>query len=184
MPFEPFYEKFRDLAIKETRTIKIFDNHPTLPADEYGLVEFYCNAEKCDCRRVIFNVLSKNRNDYVAAIGYGWESADFYWQWTIRDDPEVVRELQGPNLNPLSPQSELAPALLELMRELVLKDPAYIARLTCHYQMFKEKVDPKHFRKSAVAGVSRIANPTYKKLGEITIAPSSKKKPRKRRRSN
>ncbi len=151
MPFEPFYEGFRDLAIKETRNVTIFEDHPTLPADEYGLVEFYCNDENCDCRRVIFNVLSKNRNDYVAVIGYGWESADFYRQWTIRDDPGVVRELQGPVLNPLSPQSEIAPALLELMRTLVLKDPAYVARLKRHYQMFKEKVDPKHFRKSGAA---------------------------------
>jgi hypothetical protein len=35
MPFEPFYEKFRDLAVKETRNITIFDGHPTLPTDEY-----------------------------------------------------------------------------------------------------------------------------------------------------
>lgn len=151
MPYEPFYERFRELAIKETRNITIFAGHPTLPADEYGLVELYCNDENCDCRRVIFNVLSKNRDDYVAVIGFGWESADFYRQWTSRKDPEVVKELQGPVLNPLSPQSELAPALLELMHELVLKDPAYVARLNRHYQIFKEKVDPKHFRKTESA---------------------------------
>ena len=163
MPFEPFYERFRDLAIKETRNITIFEGHPTLPADEYGLVELYCNDENCDCRRVIFNVLSKNRNDYVAVIGYGWESANFYRQWTSRKDPEVVRELQGPILNPLSPQSELAPALLELMRELVLKDPLYVARLNRHYQMFKEKVDPKHFRKPGAAKQSVSEKPKSKK---------------------
>jgi len=163
MSFEPFYEKFRDLAIKETRNITIFEGHPTLPADDYGLVELYCNDENCDCRRVIFNVLSKNCDEYVAVIGYGWESADFYWQWTIRDDPEVVQELQGPVLNPLSPQSELAPALLELMRELVLKDPAYVARLERHYQMFKEKVDPKHFLSSGAAKRVEVAKPKSKK---------------------
>lgn len=147
MPFEPFFVKFHDLAIRETRSITIFEGHPTLPADEYGLVESYCNDENCDCRRVIFNVFSKNRNDYVAVIGYGWESADFYRQWTSRKEPESIKELQEPVLNPLSPQSELAPALLELMRELVLKDQAYVARLNRHYQMFKKKVDPKHFGK-------------------------------------
>jgi hypothetical protein len=157
MPFEPFYVKFHDLAIRETRSITIFEGHPTLPADEYGLVESYCNDENCDCRRVIFNVLSKNRNDYVAVIGYGWESADFYRQWTSRKDLEVVRELQGPVLNPLSPQSELAPALLELMDELVLKDSLYVDRLKRHYQMFKEKVDPKYFGKSSAAKRSAIA---------------------------
>ncbi len=148
MPFEPFYEKFRDLAVKETRNMTIMDGHPTLPADEYGFVEFFCNDEDCDCRRVIFNVLSKRRNEFIAAIGFGWESASFYRKWTIRDDPELIEELQGPALNPLSYQSELAPALLELMQTLVLKDPLYIARIARHYQMFKEKIDPKHFQKS------------------------------------
>jgi len=154
MPFQPFYEIFRELAWKETRTATIFEGDPTLPPDEYGLIELYCNDEGCDCRRVLFNVASKNRNGFIAVIGYGWESADFYRKWTIQDDPEVVRELQGPVLNPLSYQSELAPALLELMRDLVLKDPAYVARLKRHYQMFKEKVDPKHFRKSATEKLS------------------------------
>ena len=148
MPFQAFYEKFRELAVKETRNITILDGYPTLPADEYGLVEFYCNEENCDCRRVIFNVLSKKRNEFVAAIGYGWESADFYREWTIQDDPEFIKDLQGPVLNPLSYQSKLAPALLELMQELVLKDPIYVARLARHYRMFKERTDPKHFWKS------------------------------------
>jgi hypothetical protein len=31
--------------------------------------------------------------------------------------------------------------------EELLQDPNYVARLKRHYQMFKEKVDPKHFRK-------------------------------------
>lgn len=163
MTFEPFYMIFRDLAIKETRNIMIFEGHLTLPADEYRLVEMYCNDEKCDCRRVIFNVLSKNRDEYVAVIGYGWESADFYRQWTIQDDPKVVRELQGPVLNPLSPQSDLAPALLELMDELVLKDPMYVDRLQRHYWMFKEKVDPKHFGKPSAAMRMDIAKPKPKK---------------------
>ena len=152
MPFQPFYEIFRDLAVKETRNITIFDGHPTLPTDEYGLVELYCNDEGCDCRRVILNVLSRKRNEFVATIGYGWESADFYRGWMIRDAPERIKDLQGPALNPLSHQSELAPALLELVQTLVLKDPLYIARLKRHYQMFKGAIDPKHFRKSVSVG--------------------------------
>lgn len=167
MPYEPFYERFRDLAWKETRNVTIFEGHSTLPSDEYGLIELYCNDENCDCRRVMFNVASKKRNNFAAVIAYGWESVDFYRKWLRRDDPETIRELQEPVLNLMSPQSELAPALLELVRELVLKDPTYVARLKRHYQMFKEKVDPKHFRKSVVT--------------EQTGPPASK--PRKRRRS-
>jgi len=150
MPYQPFYEVFQELAWKETRSFTIFENHPTLPADEYGLIELYCNDDNCDCQRVMFNVASKKRNEFVAVIAYGWEEADFYRKWMKRDDPETVQEMQGSILNLMSPQSELAPALLELVRDLILKDQAYVARLKRHYQMFKEKVDSKHFRPSGV----------------------------------
>ena len=63
----------------------------------------------------------------------------------------AVNEMIGLNLNSASPQSEIAPAVLELIR-WVLTDPAYVARLKRHYQMFKEKVDPKHFRNPGLPG--------------------------------
>jgi hypothetical protein len=35
MPYEPFYERFRDLALLETRSFTVDDgNYPGLPADE------------------------------------------------------------------------------------------------------------------------------------------------------
>jgi hypothetical protein len=49
MSFTPFYEKFPEIAEKETRTIIIF-NDPDLPEDEYGLLESYCDESQCDCR--------------------------------------------------------------------------------------------------------------------------------------
>jgi hypothetical protein len=146
MPYEPFYERFGDLALQETRSVTIF-NHPQLPDDDYGLLESYCNDENCDCRRVFLNVASRKRKKFLAVIAFGWESKKFYINWYKRNDPEIIRDLQGPILNFGSPQSELAPALLELVRE-VLQDPAYLARIKRHYWMFKEKVDPKHFKPS------------------------------------
>lgn len=163
MPYAPFYEYFRELALKETRSFTIFDGHPNLPADEYGLVELYCDDEGCDCQRVMFEVLSRNRNESVAFIAYGWENADFYRRWTKSGNPDVAREMQGPLLNELSPQSELAPALLALVRDIVLKDVAYVERLKRHYQMFKEKVDPKHFRKPDTATRVEFVKPQPKK---------------------
>jgi hypothetical protein len=151
MPFQPFYEIFPELAWKETRSVRISEDHPTLPADEFGFIELYCNDENCDCQRVMFDVLSRKRGKSVAVIAYGWQSADFYRKWTKSGDPEIVREMQGLILNPMSNQSELAPALLELIRKLILKDPAYVARVKRHYQMFKERLDPKHFNKTASA---------------------------------
>lgn len=163
MPYAPFYEQFRELALKETRSFTVFDGHPELPADEYGLVELYCDDEGCDCQRVMFEVLSRKRNKSVAYIAYGWESADFYRHWTKSGDPDIALGMQEPVLNELSPQSELAPALLTLVRDTILKDTAYVERLKRHYQLFKEKVDPKHFRKSDAPKRAVIEKPKSKK---------------------
>ena len=50
MPYEPFYERFKEIAMKETRSITIHNN-PGLPDDDYGFLEAYCNDENCDCQR-------------------------------------------------------------------------------------------------------------------------------------
>ncbi len=163
MPYAPFYEHFREFALRETRSFTVFDGHPDLPADEYGLIELYCDDEGCDCQRVMFEVLSRKRNKSVAYIAYGWASADFYRKWTKSGNPDIALHMQGPILNELSPQSELAPALLMLVRDTILKDAAYVERLRRHYQMFKEKVDPKHFRKSDSAKRMGVAKPKSKK---------------------
>jgi hypothetical protein len=153
MSYEPFVERFGELAWKETRSVTLgADNHFGLPADDYGLMELYCNDENCDCRRVMFDVLSRKRDQSVAVIAYGWENATFYQNWFGgTDSPNArmaVNEMTGLNLNSASQQSELAPAILEMVRWL-LTDSAYVARLKRHYQIFKEGVDPKHFRKSS-----------------------------------
>jgi hypothetical protein len=139
MPFEPFHERFPEIAARETRTMTVGDS-PDLPADEYGLVEMYCNESGCDCRRVFFTVLARRQQRMVAVIAYGWESLEFYRQWLSFDDPAVVSELKGPVLNLTSPQSEIAPAVLELVR-WVLEDREYVERLKRHYRMFRETVD-------------------------------------------
>lgn len=144
MSYEPFYEKFRELAFNETRSVTTRSS-PGLPDDDFGFLEAYCNDENCDCRRVMFNVASKKRKEIVAVIAYGWESEAFYARWYRRNDPDIIREMQGPILNLGSKQSELAPALLRLARKTLLIDPAYLERLKRHYQIFKEKVDPDHF---------------------------------------
>ena len=170
----------RELAEKGTRTLSVLHEDDIVPKGDYGLIEMYCDDPDCDCRRVFLEVYDWERRQSMAYIAYGWESAEFYSKWFKRNDPKVIRELQGPILNPGSPQSKHAPALLKLVKDVILSDPAYIARLKSHYQMFKEKVDPKHFRPSG-AHVSRIANPTYKDSLDKD-APSSSKKLRKRSR--
>jgi hypothetical protein len=48
--------------------------------------------------------------------------------------------MQGPTLNPGSSQSQLAPALLLLVQE-ILRDETYMARLKHHYNLFKQAVN-------------------------------------------
>ena len=133
----PFFSRFPELAARETRTIKLLEPHAALPAGEYGFLELYCNEPTCDCRRVLFQVCRADRpNKVLATINYGWESEDFYAKW-LHGDRESARELASADLDPLNTQSKLSPALLELFRQILLQDRAYIDRLRRHYHMFK-----------------------------------------------
>jgi hypothetical protein len=133
----PLFSRFPDLAARETRTIRLLEAHAGLPAGEYGFLELYCNERTCDCQRVLFQVCRADRpNKVLATINYGWESEDFYAQW-LHGDRESARELAEACLDPLNPQSKLSPALLEVFRQILLQDRAYIDRLRRHYKMFK-----------------------------------------------
>jgi hypothetical protein len=167
MPYELFQELFPETALTETRAVTIPKGDSLLPADEYGLLEAYCDDEDCDCRRVFFNVVSRKRNDVVAVVAFGWESEAFYTKWwggepTNEMERLAIQEMRGLVLNSASPQSELAPAILKLVAWL-LTDAAYVARIKRHYRMFKEKVDPKHFRKSGAAKRVEIAKSKSKR---------------------
>jgi hypothetical protein len=139
MPYAPFHERFPEIAEKETRMVTTI-NHPELPQDEYGLIELYCDEPGCDCRRVMFNVHSLQQREPLAVIAYGWESKEFYAKWFGDDDPEIINELKGPALNAWSRQSNLAPALLRTVTQ-VLQDRQYVNRLKRHYAMFRREID-------------------------------------------
>ncbi len=150
MPYEHFIERFPQLGWKETRSATVFANNSYgLPADEYGLIEMYCNDENCDCRRVFFDVVSRKREETIAVVTYGWEPASYYQRWFGGSDEEISRmavdEMAGLGLNSASHQSKIAPAALELVRDL-LKDKNYMERIKRHYKMFKETVDNQPMR--------------------------------------
>ena len=132
----PFYTHFPDLAAQETRTITLH-GRADLPDGKYGLVEFYCDEPDCDCRRVIFRVVSAppEMRTY-ATINYGWESLEFYAGWMHGDD-KTAAEMQGACLEPFGPQSQYSAAFLELVK-WALQDEAYVRRLQEHYRLFKE----------------------------------------------
>jgi len=142
MPYVPFHTYFPEVAKNETRNIAISRQLPSgLPAGEYLFLEMYCNEQKCDCRRVFFYVVTPSKKYSLAVIAYGWESPEFYARWMRDDSPEVIEELKGPSLNLASPQSNLAPAVLELVKESLLQDKLYVERIKKHYRMFRDKID-------------------------------------------
>lgn len=142
MPYVAFHELCPELAKRETRVATIVkDPKGNLPAGEYAFLEMFCDEPGCDCRRVFFYVMSSPRKKVEAVVCYGWESPDFYRKWLQDDDPHFVGELMGPSLNLASPQSSLAPAILELVRNILLQDHAYIERIKQHYRLFRKNID-------------------------------------------
>ncbi len=117
---------YPELALAETRSVRT-KGYPGLPDDEYALFEAYCLDPKCNCRRVMLNIVSRREAEqgnsrFLASISYGFDRNS---------------EFAGPELDPLNPQSPYAEKLLELV-EGVLADPDYVARLKKHYRLAKK----------------------------------------------
>ena len=141
MPFAPFHELCPTVAKAETRTVTLLESRQGIPAGDYGFVEMFCDEENCDCRRVFFMVMSSVRKDVEAVIAWGWEDEAFYKRWLGMNDPAMAAEMRRPCLNLGSPQSKIAPALLDLAQAVLLSDPAYVDRIKRHYALFRAKVD-------------------------------------------
>ena len=142
MPFAPFYQLCPDVAQQETRTITVMENAELgLPAGDYSFIEMFCNEPNCDCRRVFLNVYSTTTKKTEALITCGWENLAYYTRWIGLNDPELAKEMQGPNLDLSSPKSDTAKTLLRLATSLLLTDPGYVERIKRHYQLFRSKVD-------------------------------------------
>ena len=140
--YELFGSRFPEIAEKETRNITIMDTRRFgLPCGTYIFHEMFCCEHGCDCRRVFFYVTSVPRHNVEAVVCYGWESADFYKKWYKDDNPDMIVEMKGPALNLASQQSKHAPAILELVKNLLIKDKDYMERVKRHYNMFKADVD-------------------------------------------
>ncbi|MEW6557048.1 MAG: hypothetical protein AB1349_06815 [Elusimicrobiota bacterium] len=149
MPYILFHDYFPDIAERETRTITVLENSPwDLPPAHYSPLEMYCDEPGCDCRRVFFYVTSSLTNHVVAVVAYGWESPEFYAKGMGDDDTAVINELKGPALNFGSPQSDIAPKILDMIQKVVLQDQSYIQSLKTHYWMFRHRIDTKAKQKT------------------------------------
>ncbi len=126
---------FPEVSVEETRTAVVKAPWPddlpdALPVDEYGFDEHYCADRTCDCRRVLLYVYARHASAHVATISHAFDPPG---------KNKLIREQTF--LDPILPQSELAPMLLELFQREVLADQAYRQRLRTHYRMFKSVVN-------------------------------------------
>ncbi len=144
MSYSSFHSRFPEIAERETRTVTLFKHADfNLPPAHYSFLEMFCDEPGCDCRRAFFAVVSSLEHETKAVIAWGWEEREFYAKWMGDNSPNVIDELKGPALNLASPQSNLAPALLELFREVLLQDITYVERVKRHYAMFRKAIDGK-----------------------------------------
>ena len=142
MPYQLFRDHFPQIAEPETRSITVLEGaNRGLPAAEYHFLEMFCNEKGCDCRRVIFSVVSSITESIEAQVGWGWEDQEFYANWMKYGEKTLAAQMKGPDLNMGSPQTELAPAILKLTETVLLNDGDYIERVKRHYEMFRAKVD-------------------------------------------
>ena len=82
MSYVSFYEYYPEVAIRETRTITVFDSSEhNLPKGSYSFIEMFCDDPGCDCRRAFFSVTSPKVNKVLAVIAWGWETRKFYKKW-------------------------------------------------------------------------------------------------------
>ena len=133
MSMEPFFSLCPQVAVSETRTITVWGNRQ-LPEGEYGFIELYCVDLECDCRRVLIQVMTPTSGAKVwATINYGWESLEYYKEWSHGVDDDC----RGPLLDPVNPQSPYAKTLLEFFKEM-LKDRTYADRFAKHYILFRK----------------------------------------------
>lgn len=153
MPFVLFHDLFPEVAEEETRTIKLMENAGRdSPPGDYSFLEMFCNEQGCDCRRVLFSVVSSRRPGMLAVVNWGWEKAGFYAKWLKGSDRGLASYLRGPSLNVGSPQSDLAPAVLKLTEGELLKDKAYRDRIKRHYAMIRKGIERR--QRSPVARLS------------------------------
>ncbi len=143
MPFTPFHEYFPELAARETRSLTVPAGSPFgLPAGEYGFLELYCDEPGCDCRRVLFYVIAKDRMGIQAVIG--WGSGGRRFLPTVAPPREPLRG-DGSRRAPLStraaPIPASAPPWWNWCETQFLTDPAYVERIKSHYAMVREKID-------------------------------------------
>jgi len=133
MSMMAFHLLFPKEAKNETRAVTpVFPGKVT--GHRYMLMEYFCIDPKCDCRRVMINVIDTENDVHVATINHAFEP------------PKPPFEDEGQTfLDLMNPQSALSDDLLDMFKKMVADDEEYRQRLERHYKMWKSVVDdPSH----------------------------------------
>ena len=140
MPFVFFHSYLPDVAALETRSLTLMsaDNEFDLPVGEYTFIELFC--DECDCRKAIFYVVKNQGRSPVAVISWGWETRQFYEKWLGFKDNNAIKEIIGVGLNSMSPQSPIAPKILDMFKAVVVKDVKYLERVKKHYEIMRQTI--------------------------------------------
>ena len=156
-----FHFLFPDEAANECRTVTPVGG-ADLPRRMFVFMEAYCIEPRCDCRRVMLNVIDAETHDHVATISYAFEP------------PKPPFENEGQMfLDPLNPRSRLSSAFLALTADMLAHDRTYRDRLVRHYTMWKCIVDdpshPSHAKIRALGNDADSSSPDpIRRLGPKT----------------
>jgi hypothetical protein len=141
MPFVSLEAYVPEVVPREIRSVHVVEHGEIQRA--YTFLELFCDEKGCDCRRVMFHVVSDERGARQprATLSWGWEPDAFYRKWaSFPLSAEDLEELRGPALARLAPQSEESSAMLAHLRTL-LADEGYTQRVIRHYRLFRERVE-------------------------------------------
>jgi hypothetical protein len=137
---ECFYERFPQIAEKETRTIIVCGSELQVPPGSYSVYEYYCIDEDCDCRQVYLHIRNDGTQEIEAVISFGWENVAFYKEWFTGASLQEVRDFKGPALGVLMPRGKFARQWLDYAKHWLKSDKAYVKRLERHYRMVKSTI--------------------------------------------
>lgn len=136
----------------------ITQNDPGVPDDAYILDDWYCANPDCHCLDVVFNVRARLQGHWV-----GW------FRWNLDPTHQTPLVLDQPER-----AVSYAPALLQALTPLLLKDPAWQAELRTHYQQVKAvAADPTH------PAYGRVREWAKTGLPPATTSPKPKRKKRR-----
>lgn len=140
MLFSSFFDEFPELIKKEFRNIFIFNDgaYKHIPPGNYAFLEMFCPDTKCDCRKVIINVISANPHKTWAILNYGWEPEEYYKTWWGRNT-QLYKPMSGVTFDPPT-NNPLKKEFLDIYQDLIHRDKEYAKRIESHYSMFKKKM--------------------------------------------